>query len=296
MTEQHRSHQPAMCRTHRTQAASRDKPLREVIGGGLRAVDIARISGVSQSTLSRLWSEARWLEHVGGSTLARLIAVSPEVDRYVRRSGEQERLRTVVHSLNSVGAELRHSTFMPLLESATASAVITALSAAAEMMNGHYTDASRMFAIGWNENSNKVIDALFATDTGGIFENCGEFLARADRYIHSAPSFCDLAEVVGYGIVKHKMIRTGYATPLSRSGRNHGDAIAFLERSQVIGQIFKDDDLALVDSYRDKVANQQSLAINEVWSHATYANDISMEQQKNTAPIQTSGNGAHDHS
>jgi hypothetical protein len=261
-------------------ATARDTPLRDVVGGGLRAIDVARISGVSQSTLSRLWRERRWLEHVGGATLARLIAVSPEVDRYVRRSVEEERLSSVVQSINSAGVGLRDGAFALLLEGSSASAVITALAAAAEMMHSHFADASRMFAIGWNVNSNKVIDALFTNGNDGLFDDFDEFLTAAEKYVNSCPSFCDLAEVVGFGIVKHKMIRTGCIAPEAKPGRNHGDEIAFLERSQTIGQIFKEDDLSIVDRYRNRVASQHSLSVNEIWSHATYANDLTMEHQQ----------------
>lgn len=255
-------------------ATARDKPLRDVIGGGLRAIDVARISGISQSTLSRLWSENRWLEHVGGATLARLIAVSPEVDQYVRRTMEGELLDSVVQSINSAGVGLRDKAFTTLLEGSAAPAVITTLAAAAEMMHSHFADASRLFAIGWNVNSNRVIDALFTNDSRGLFDNFDEFLTAADKYVNSSPSFCDLAEVLGYGIVKHKMIRAGCATTETKPGRHRGDEIAFLERSQIIGQIFKENDLSIVDRYRSRVASHHNLIVNEVWSHATYANDL----------------------
>ncbi|TDZ77134.1 hypothetical protein [Mycobacteroides salmoniphilum] len=257
--------------------ARRNVPLGELMGG-LRAVDVARFSGVSQSTLSRLWSEPLWLEHVGGTTLARLIAVSQSVDRYVHRCGEHQRLGASVASVRATGIGVRDESILRLLKVSSASAVIVVLAAVAEMISGRYIDASRIFSVGWGEANNRVVEALFLDSSDGLLEDSNRFLASAEHFIQNPPPFSEQAEIVGYGIIKHKLAKIGYGTIAVASSQDR--AIAFLGRSQVIGRIMREDDLSLVDWYRTRVAAQCDLSANEIWSHATYARDISISRRK----------------
>ncbi|QOF34643.1 hypothetical protein [Mycobacteroides abscessus] len=256
-----------------------EHPLK-VLVSGLRAVDVARISGVSQSTLSRFWEDPNWLEHVGGATLARLTAVFPPIDHYVRASGERIRINAAVQLVRTTGTEVRDEEVSRLLVSAPTSAVITALFAAVQMINGHHSDASRMLSVGWSQKSNQVVDSLFAHDESNILEDSDKFLMSSHYFLENSPPISSHAEVVGYGIVKHKLTKIGHEPALSDHHPKFEDSIAFLDRSKVIGRILRENDLAMVDWYRKRVATQNELASNEIWSHATYSHDIPIRLRK----------------
>ena len=51
--------------------------------GKMNQADVALFSGVSTSTISRLWNDPDWLSHTTGATLKRLIAAVPGVVEYL---------------------------------------------------------------------------------------------------------------------------------------------------------------------------------------------------------------------
>lgn len=247
--------------------------------GDLRAVDAARLSGVSQSTLSRLWGNPHWIQRVEGDTLSKLMAVSPSVGTHVRKWGESQRLDAAARSVEAAGAGLRHGALTELVHTAPASTVIALLSAVTEMMQGHYDNASRMFASSWGQRSNGVVDTFFESGSVGIFEDVGTILASAEEFVSNPPGFADVTQIVGYGVVEHKLIRSG-ANQRLRVLDDGRDTLAFLSRSSTIARILSSDDLAFVESYRDRVSTRQDSMAMELWSHATYAQDIPLCQRR----------------
>lgn len=217
----------------------RAMPLRMLIGD-LRAVDVASLSGVSQSTLSRLWDNRRWIERVEGATLSKLMAVSPSIGAYVRTWGESQRLQVAVQSVMELGVGIRRQALADLMCAAPGSAVIAALSAVAEMLQGNFDQASRLFASSWGFRSNGVADTIFASGPSAIFEDLDSILQAADTFVTTPPAFTDLNQIVGYGVVQHKLIKGGLVQSQQKvEGRN--DTLAFLTRSSVIAQILSDD-------------------------------------------------------
>lgn len=247
--------------------------------GDLRAVDASRLSGVSQSTLSRLWGNPQWIQRVEGDTLSKLMAVSPSVGAYVSRWGENQRLDAAARCAEAVGADLRHGAFTELVHTAPASTVIALLSAVTEMMQGRHDNASRMFASSWGQRNNGVADAFFESGSAGIFEDMGTILKSAEEFVLNPPGFADVTKIVGYGIVEHKLIRTG-ANQRLRVLKDQKDTLAFLTRSSTIARILSGDDLAFVEWYRDRVFTRHDLVAMELWSHATYSQDIPMSQRR----------------
>jgi len=51
---------------------------------GLNQAGVALFSGLSTSTISRLWADPNWLTRASGSTLMRLTASVPGVEHYIR--------------------------------------------------------------------------------------------------------------------------------------------------------------------------------------------------------------------
>lgn len=245
----------------------------------LRAVDASRLSGVSQSTLSRLWDNPNWIQRVEGDTLSKLMAISPSVGTYVSKWGENQRLNAVARCAEAAGADIRHAALTKLAHSAPTSTVIALLSAITEMMHGHYDNASRMFASSWGQRSNGVADSFFESGSAGIFEDMQTILTSAEEFLSNPPGFADVTQIVGYGIVGHKLIRTGANESLPVL-EHKNDTLAFLTRSSTIARILSSDDLAFVEWYRDRVSTRRDLSAMEIWSHATYSHDIPMSQRR----------------
>lgn len=259
-------------------SATHAAPLR-VLVNGLRAVDVSTLSGVSQSTVSRLWDNRRWIERVEGATLCKLMAVSPSVGEYVRNWGESQRLEVAVQSAIEVGVVVRRRALADLLRATPASAVIAVLSAVAEMMQGNYDHASRLFASSWGQKVNSVADTMLAEGPAAVFGNLDAVLEAADTFVSTPPVFTDRNQIVGYGIVEHKLIKSGVIRTRQMVNRQQ-NTHAFLTRSAAIAQILSEDDLGYVDRYRDQVFARQSLTVAEVWSHATYAHDLSVHRER----------------
>lgn len=53
------------------------------IGEGFTIADVAFLSGLSRSTVSRMWHDANWMNHVSGKSLQALIASIPGVSDYL---------------------------------------------------------------------------------------------------------------------------------------------------------------------------------------------------------------------
>ncbi|MHA3024297.1 hypothetical protein ACXPWS_28990 [Mycobacterium sp. BMJ-28] len=269
-------------------------PLAKLVGD-LRAVDASSLSGVSQSTLSRLWDNPRWIERVEGGTLSKLMAVSPSIARYVQKWGENQRLDAAVQSTHAAGASIREAALGALIRSAPVSTVITLLSGVAEMLHGRSDNASRLFSAGWGQRTNGVADMFFASGPAGIFENHDSVLKSADEFVSDPPGFADVAQIVGYGIVEHKLIKAGVLQP--RHVQDTSCALTFLTRSTVIARLLAEDDLSFVEWYQDRVGTEQGLAAMELWSHATYAGDMTLGRRrlpKNTSLALTAAMTASD--
>lgn len=246
--------------------------------GDLRAVDAASLSGVSQSTLSRLWGDPRWIERVEGATLSKLMAVSPPIAGYVRRWGENQRLDAAVQSAHAAGVTLHAEPFAALVRAAPPSTVIALLSAVTEMHQGQFDNASRLFSAGWGQNCNGVADLLLDSEAAGIFVDPEGILHSAEEFVAHPPGFADVTQIVGYGIVEHKLIKAGIAQP--PLARRAPQPLAFLTRSAAIAQLLSEDDLEFAQWYRDRVVAQQELATMDLWSHATYAGDLPLGRRR----------------
>lgn len=245
--------------------------------GDLRAVDVASLSGVSQSTLSRLWSNPRWIERVEGATLSKLMAVAPPIARYARRWGEYQRLDAASQSAHEAGVTLHADAFAGLVRAAPAPTVIALLSAVTEMRLGQFDNASRLFSAGWGQRCNGVADTLLDDASAGIFVDHDAVLRSAEEFVSNPPGFGDITQIVGYGIVEHKLIKAGIVQPPVRSAPQ---SLAFLTRSAAIARLLSEDDLGFAEWYRDRVFAEHELASMELWSHATYSGDIPLGQRR----------------
>lgn len=240
--------------------------------GDLRAVDVSSLSGVSQSTLSRLWDNPRWIERVEGATLSKLMAISPTTGNYVRRWGEDQRLQVAMQTAHAAGIRLRQGAVAHLVRSAPVSAVIGALSAVTEMMQGRHDNASRMYSVCWGQKNNGVMDAILSGGSAAVFEDLDTILTAAEVFAVTTPGFTDLNQIVGYGIVLHKLITHGVTQP--RRILDEQNPLTFLTRSSAIARILSENDLSFVEWYRNRVSAHRDLMFMELWSHTTYANDV----------------------
>ena len=99
---------------------SQPRPLSKVTeDAGFTMSDVAFVSGLDESTVSRLWDDPRWLDRVSGKSLQSLAASVPGVAEYFASHSVLARRNSLVKQLEAEGLvalPLTSERFVPLRE------------------------------------------------------------------------------------------------------------------------------------------------------------------------------------
>src|SRR5947199_494387 len=89
---------------------SRPLPLSKVTeDAGFTMSDVAFVSGLDESTVSRLWDDPDWLDRVSGKSLQSLAASVPGVAEYFASHSVLVRRNTLVSQLEADGLPVNRS-------------------------------------------------------------------------------------------------------------------------------------------------------------------------------------------
>jgi hypothetical protein len=243
---------------------------------GFTMSDVAFVSGLDESTVSRLWDDPSWLSRVSGRSLQSLAASVPGVAEYFASHSVLARRNSLVRQLEAEGLVVNRPA---LLLSADGDVphqyLINALEAALSVMRGDERRASSYLARFWGLQQNRALESLYAV--GGdrallcnprvLFAASIEMAPRLSRKSYSFHSI--LAQAT---FAHHLGIATGELDSNFRPAITDRQS-AFMVRSGIMGLLINSSDTELARRYARMVIETPVLAIIEEWSFPTYTRD-----------------------
>lgn len=248
--------------------------LSALIGGQLSIGEAASMTGLSKSTLWRLWDRHDWIDHCEGTTLRSLIAVFPTVGQYLQSVAVHERLDHALQTATSSGLSIKWNRIDDLRRHTSLSAIASVVEAATAIRLRRASDAWRLITLCWGADKDIAVEALFHTDA--IFAETENIVETAVDLIQST-SGEPTSGKVGYSMVVHKLVKSGVLSATSGSKAAPTPPSPFEERSRVIGEILSRGDTRVVDRYVHKLRSSRPHLANEAWSMATYSGDMRIE-------------------
>lgn len=256
---------------------SQPQPLAKVTeDAGFTMSDVAFVSGLDESTVSRLWDDPRWLDRVSGRSLQSLAASVPGVAEYFASHSVLARRNSLVKQLEAEGLVVNRPA---LLLSAGADVphqyLINALEAALSIMRGDERRACSYLARFWGLQQNRALESLYAT--GGsrallqnpdqLFAASVEMTPRLNRKSYSFHSILAQATFAHHLGIATGELDSGFLPPITDRQS------AFMVRSGIMGLLINSSDTELAQRYENMVSDTPVLAIIEEWSFPTYTRD-----------------------
>jgi hypothetical protein len=243
---------------------------------GFTMSDVAFVSGLDESTVSRLWDDPRWLDRVSGRSLQSLVASVPGVAEYfasysvlARRNGLIEQLEAEGLVVNRQALLLSTSTDVPHQY------LINALEAALSIMRGDERRACSYLARFWGLQQNRALELLYATkgvhalleNPDQLFTASIEMTPRLNRRAYSFHSILAHATFAHHlGIATGELDDRFLPAIVDRQS-------AFMVRSGIMGLLICSSDTELAQRYECMVRETPVLEVIEEWSFPTYTRD-----------------------
>jgi hypothetical protein len=256
---------------------SRPSPLSKVTEAeGFTMSDVAFVSGLDESTVSRLWDDPRWLDRASGKSLQSLAASVPGVAEYFASHSVLARRENLVGQLEAEGLVVnRPALLLSAASSVPHQYLINALEAALSVMRGDERRASSYLARFWGLQQNQALESLFATSGERALLHNPErlFAASIDmtpRLTRKSYSFHSILARATFA--HHLGIATGELGG-DFTGPIQDRQSAFMVRSGIMGLLINSSDLDLADRYNRMVEDVPVLSLIEEWSFPTYTRD-----------------------
>ncbi|WP_415973551.1 hypothetical protein [Rhodococcus sp. 077-4] len=238
--------------------------------------DVVLLSGLSTSTVSRLWPDDFWLDKVAGATLQNLLAVIPDLAGYVTRRSGARLIESALRQCADAGLDVSADVLDSIVrQSDSGRHVATALTAAASVTCQDRRSANAWLTRAWGSASDIALDALFTTGPGALLTDQDHFLSQATRMVEAATTTSDnsLYSTVGSGILVHKLTKVFGASPIATFDAAQRSS-AFLYRSATVGAILAGGDVDISRRYTENLRAKPLLQRNEIWSLASYSSDL----------------------
>lgn len=244
---------------------------------GFSLSDVAFVSGLDESTISRLWSDRQWLDRVSGASLQKLLATVPRVADYVTDLSLATRRRRLADELARVGLAVSRTGLAACAQAGVPEPYIgNALEAALRIMRGDAPGVTAYLARFWGRNQDQALEWLFSPrNAEGLLEDplplLGASAQLAPRLVRRAYSF---HSILAEATIAHHIGRAiGHTTP-PLDLRPEDRRAAFTLRSSVTGLLMDRDDLDLAQRYERLVQETPVLTMIEEWSFPTYMRDV----------------------
>lgn len=245
-------------------------------GAGFTMSDVAFISGLDESTISRLWDDPNWLDRIRGRSLQSLVASIPGVAEYFASYSVLTRRNKLVAQLEAEGLKINHQA----LRLSNGSPIphqylINALEAAVSIMQGDATRTSALVARFWGIQQNRALEALYSSSAeNGLLSN-PEQLFDASRHLVpllSRKGYSFHSIITKAAFAHHLGIATGELDENLRPSVTDRQS-AFMTRSGIMGLLINSSDLDLAQRYGRMVAKTPVLDSIEEWAFPTYTRD-----------------------
>lgn len=237
--------------------------------------ELSSLADISKSTLSRVWHDSHWLDHVNGHTLQQLIASLPGLAQYVTQASLAQRFTRVANACQQNGLAIRPAGMPPVADTAATHDVLTALEAAVSLKRSELHVATTRLRRCWGKRKDLAVDALFRP--GGLFIDATPLIKSAIEMVGAAPERGATIDPIGYGILVHKMTKIAACGPTLELG--NGRHAAFIARNHRLAEILSGCDLQLIDDYRAQLQRCKSSMQNEIWALATFYGDVPVAQE-----------------
>lgn len=256
---------------------SKPWPLAKVTAdAGFTMSDVAFVSGLDESTVSRLWDDPKWLDRASGRTLQALMASVPGVAEYSAAHSLLTRRNKLVSQLEAEGLVVNR----PALALSSRSEVphqylVNALDAALSIMRGDDRRVCSYLVRFWGLQQNSALESLYAIGDGKallqdpepLFAASLEMSPRLTRKSYSYHSIIAQATFAHHlGIAIGEL--DGSLMPPAKDRQS-----AFMMRSGMMGLLINSNDIDLAQRYEKMVAATPVLMMIEDWSFPTYTRD-----------------------
>jgi hypothetical protein len=243
---------------------------------GFTMSDVAFVSGLDESTVSRLWDDPKWLDRVSGRSLQSLVASVPGVAEYFASHSVLTRRNKLITQLEAEGLVVNRPAL--LLSASTEiphQYLINALEAALSIMRGDARRVCSYLARFWGLQQNRALESLYAPEgdrallqnPNRLFEASVEMaphLARKGYSFHSILALATFAHHLGIATGE---LDNRFLPPITDRQS------AFMVRSGIMGLLINSNDADLAQRYEEMVKNTRVLEIIEEWSFPTYTRD-----------------------
>lgn len=244
---------------------------------GFSMSDVAFVSGLDESTISRLWDDPQWLDKVRGRSLQALVSSVPGVAEYFASHSVLSRRNNLISELESEGLRINQESLRLSNRSEIPHQyLINALEAALGIMRGDSGRTTSLVARFWGIQQNRALEALYAAPSEDrallknpdeLFSASLDMIPKLDRKGYSFHSIITKAT-----FAHHLGIATGELDEGLRPSVTDRQS-AFMTRSGMMGLLINSDDVELAQKYERMVSGTQILSIIEEWSFPTYARD-----------------------
>ncbi len=239
--------------------------------------DVAVLSGASESNLSRMWDDPRWLDRIKGKSLQALISAIPRVDEYVRLYSLADRRARLFEELGERGVGVDREAFKQLIKEhdVPEQYLSNALSAAVSILDRDVDRAAGLLVRFWGREQDSALGYVLGTepDRPGLLCDSAPLIAAAADMIHLLGNKTNsFHAIVGQANLSHHIARTADLSntdemlPLKRQ-------TALVARSIVMGKIMATNDLDVAREYCASLEKETFLAVVEEWAFPTYTHD-----------------------
>lgn len=243
---------------------------------GFSMSDVAFVSGLDESTISRLWDDTHWLDKVRGKSLQALVSSVPGVAEYFASHSVLSRRNSLISELESEGLNInRDSLRLSSRSEIPHQYLINALEAALGIIRGDASRTTSLVARFWGIQQNRALEALYATSgETALLQNPHElFSASLDLIPKLSRKGYSFHSIITKATFAHHLgIATGELDEDLRPSVTDRQS-AFMTRSGIMGLLINANDLDLAQKYERMVSETQILSIIEEWSFPTYARD-----------------------
>jgi len=243
---------------------------------GFTMSDVAFVSGLDESTVSRLWDDANWLDRISGRSLQSLVASVPGVVEYLATHSVLVRRNDLVTQLEAEGLVVNRAALrMSASSDVPQQYLINALEAALNVMRGDARKASSYLARFWGQQQNRALELLYAVNSErALLENPEQlFVASRDMAPRLTRKNYSYHSIVAQATFAHHLgIATGQLDDNFRPAITDRQT-AFMTRAGVMGLLINTSDIDLAERYALTVKQTPVLAIIEEWAFPVYTRD-----------------------
>lgn len=257
------------------------KTLAEIAGDvGMTIADVAVLAGLDESTVSRLWTEPKWLDRVRGRTLQAIIGVVPGVAELLVDYALTRRRRELIDSLAQEGLRVREDIFRYLvaMEHMPEQWVSSVLEAALYIMRGDDRNAAACLARFWGREQDQALGFIWNTDANiSLIADTNPLLGKSsemsERLAERGNSF---HAIIAHATFVHHIAKATGVLMRDSESKTLDRRSVMPYRSGVMGWIIQTGDTDEALRYSKDVEQNTLLSIVESWAFPTYTRDAAV--------------------